>query len=85
MSTAETVPLVRSGPWISAREWRMLLVSVLILLIAACVPLVVGGYVLQVGISIVMYAAFATSWLLFLARPTTSRCARLHSSASACM
>ena len=28
-------------------------------------PLVFGGYVLQVTISIVMYTAFATSWLLF--------------------
>jgi len=65
VSSAETASVVRSGPWISAREWRMLLVSVLILLIAACVPLVVGGYLLQVSISIVMYAAFATSWLLF--------------------
>ncbi|MDE2375296.1 MAG: hypothetical protein KGL96_13795, partial [Hyphomicrobiales bacterium] len=63
MSIAEAAPVVRGGPAISAREWRMLLVSVLILLAAACVPLVVGGYALQVSISIVMYAAFATSWL----------------------
>jgi branched-chain amino acid transport system permease protein len=65
MSNAETMAAVRNGPKISPSELRTLLLSVLIVMIAACVPLVVGGYVLQVCISIVMYTAFATSWLLF--------------------
>ena len=49
----------------SARERRSLLVGVLLLVAAGFVPLVFEGYVLQLTISIVMYAAFATSWLLF--------------------
>ena len=55
----------RGGLSLSASEWRNLLISVVILAAAACVPLVSGGYVLQLAISIVMYAALATSWLLF--------------------
>jgi len=61
---AET-PVVRSAWVITAKERRTLLVSVLIFIAASLVPLVFGGYVLQVMISIVMYTAFATSWLLF--------------------
>lgn len=65
MSSAETTPTTSTGLGISGREWRTLLLSVLILALAACVPLVLGGYPLQVCVSIIMYAAFATSWLLF--------------------
>jgi branched-chain amino acid transport system permease protein len=50
---------------LTAGEARNLLVGALLFIAAAAVPLVVGGYVLQLAISIVMYAGFATSWLLF--------------------
>ena len=50
---------------LSAVEWRNLLISCGLLFIAAIVPLVVDGYGLQIAISIVMYTALATSWLLF--------------------
>jgi branched-chain amino acid transport system permease protein len=65
VSIVEKAPLVRAGLGITAREWRTLSIGVAILLVAACVPLVSEGYILQVTISIVMYAALATSWLLF--------------------
>jgi len=65
VSIVEKAPLVRAGLGISAREWRTLLISAVILVAAALVPLVSEGYILQVMISIVMYAALATSWLLF--------------------
>jgi branched-chain amino acid transport system permease protein len=41
------------------------LACALIFVAAGFVPMVFDGYVLQVTISIVMYTAFATSWLLF--------------------
>jgi len=55
------------GAWlgITGSEQRSLLFSAAAFIAAALVPLVFGGYVLQVAISIVMYAALATSWLLF--------------------
>jgi branched-chain amino acid transport system permease protein len=65
VSIVEKAPLVRAGLGISARECRTLLISAVILVAAALVPLVSEGYILQVMISIVMYAALATSWLLF--------------------
>jgi len=49
----------------SAAEIRGLVVSVVLFIAAALVPLVADGYPLQIGISIVMYTALATSWLLF--------------------
>jgi branched-chain amino acid transport system permease protein len=49
----------------SAAEIRGLVVSVGLFIAAALVPLVADGYPLQIGISIVMYTALATSWLLF--------------------
>jgi branched-chain amino acid transport system permease protein len=55
----------RSGFSVSAGERRTLLVSALIFIAAGLVPLIFGGYALQLAISIVMYAGFATSWLLF--------------------
>ena len=64
MSTnVETAPIVRGG--ISAQELRNLLISAVIFIVVGCVPLVFGGYGLQLAISIVMYAGLATSWLLF--------------------
>ncbi len=66
MSSIEKVPaLGAAGLRVTATEWRTLSASVVIFVAAALVPLVFGGYVLQVTISIVMYTAFATSWLLF--------------------
>jgi len=50
---------------LSAVEWRNLLICCGLFFIAAIVPLVADGYVLQITISIVMYTALATSWLLF--------------------
>ena len=65
MSVIEKVPGAFAGMAITAREQRTLLASVLLFIAAGLVPLVFGGYVLQVSISIVMYTALATSWLLF--------------------
>ena len=50
---------------LSAAELRGLLISVLLFAAAGAVPLIADGYPLQIGISIVMYTALATSWLLF--------------------
>ena len=41
------------------------MISAVLFAAAALVPLVADGYPLQIGISIVMYTALATSWLLF--------------------
>jgi branched-chain amino acid transport system permease protein len=66
MSASEKTSAARATPLgITAREWRTLLISVLLFIAASLVPVVFDGYILQVCISIVMYAAFATSWLLF--------------------
>jgi branched-chain amino acid transport system permease protein len=63
VTSIETSQAVRTG--ITPREWRNLLFSAVGFLAAASVPLVFGGYALQLTISIAMYAALATSWLLF--------------------
>jgi branched-chain amino acid transport system permease protein len=67
MSAVEKTPAASGGEslGVSAHERRTMLVGVLIFAAASLVPFVVGGYVLQLSISIVMYTAFATSWLLF--------------------
>ncbi|MGO9699117.1 MAG: branched-chain amino acid ABC transporter permease [Xanthobacteraceae bacterium] len=65
MTTIEKAPAAPAGFGITLREGRTLLASALLFVAAGFVPLVFGGYVLQVTISIVMYTAFATSWLLF--------------------
>ncbi len=65
MSDIATPQATRPGAGITAREWRNLLLSALIFIAAGFVPLIFGGYVLQLTISIVMYTALATSWLLF--------------------
>jgi branched-chain amino acid transport system permease protein len=57
------VARVRAG--VTARERRNLLIGALIFVAAGLVPLVFGGYALQLAISIAMYTALATSWLLF--------------------
>jgi len=65
MSTVETTKVAATGNAVSSREWRNLLISAVLFIVAALVPLVFGGYALQLAISIMMYTAFATSWLLF--------------------
>ena len=47
------------------REPRPRRSASLLFVAAALVPLIADGYPLQIGISIVMYTALATSWLLF--------------------
>ena len=52
MSSIEKAPAVGAfGLRITTTEWRALLASVVMFVAAACVPLVFGGYVLQVTIS----------------------------------
>ncbi len=65
MSTMAKKSAGGAGLRITAREGRNLLAGALIVVAAGFVPLLFSGYVLQVAISIVMYTAFATSWLLF--------------------
>jgi len=62
---ADTRPAVRPGVGLSGIELRKLLISAAIFVLAALVPFVFGGYPLQLAINIAMYAALATSWLLF--------------------
>jgi branched-chain amino acid transport system permease protein len=63
VSIIETPQAIRTG--ITPREWRNLLISAAGFIAVGFVPLVFGGYALQLTISIAMYAALATSWLLF--------------------
>ena len=62
---ADTRQAPRASAGLSSGELRKLLVSAAIFVLAALVPFVVGGYPLQLAINIAMYAALATSWLLF--------------------
>jgi branched-chain amino acid transport system permease protein len=50
---------------VTETERRSLILSVLIFLIAALLPLVSSGYWLSIGVSIAMYTVLATSWTLF--------------------
>jgi branched-chain amino acid transport system permease protein len=65
VSKLETLQAIRTGVGLTARERRTLLISAALFIAAGLVPLIFDGYVLQLAISIVMYAALATSWLLF--------------------
>ncbi len=65
MSNINTPPVVRIGAGLPAGELRNLLIGAVVIVAAGCVPLIVNGYALQLSISIVMYTALATSWLLF--------------------
>jgi branched-chain amino acid transport system permease protein len=65
VSASEKLPAANTGLGITASERRILLASIILFVAAGFVPLIFGGYGLQVMVSIVMYAAFATSWLLF--------------------
>ena len=65
-SNVETsVPATRLALGVTPREARNLAISALIFVAVGCIPFVFNGYVLQLSILIVMYAALATSWLLF--------------------
>lgn len=55
----------RAGLSLTAGERRNLSIGVALFIAAAVVPLLLGGYALQLAISIVMYTALSTSWLLF--------------------
>ncbi|MPZ57766.1 MAG: branched-chain amino acid ABC transporter permease [Rhizobiales bacterium] len=46
-------------------EKRNLIISVLVFLVAALLPLVNNGYWLSIGVSVAMYTVLATSWTLF--------------------
>ena len=65
MSIIETPQVAGTGAGITARERRNLLISAMGFIAVGFVPLVFGGYALQLAISIAMYTALATSWLLF--------------------
>jgi len=65
VSILDTPQAVGAGTGVTAREWRNLLISGAGFIAVGFIPLAFGGYVLQLAISIVMYAALATSWLLF--------------------
>jgi branched-chain amino acid transport system permease protein len=54
-----------SGRNITRAEWRGLLISALAFVVVGFAPFVLDGYLLQITISIVLYTALATSWLLF--------------------
>ena len=62
---ADTRQAMRAGAGLSSGELRKLLISAAIFVLAALVPFAVDGYPLQLAINIAMYAALATSWLLF--------------------
>ena len=65
MNAIEMPQVARARAGVTARERRNLLIGALIFVAAGLVPLVFGGYALQLAISIAMYTALATSWLLF--------------------
>ncbi len=56
---------IRAGFILSAREWRNMLISIGLFVVAALIPFVSSGYPLSLAISIAMYTALATAWLLF--------------------
>jgi len=62
---AQTLQSIRAGDVVGAAERRYFSIGIALFVVAALVPLVAGGYALQLAISIVMYTALATSWLLF--------------------
>lgn len=49
----------------SARDWRNLGLSAVLLGLAACLPLFAGGYLMSIGLSVAMFTVLATSWALF--------------------
>jgi branched-chain amino acid transport system permease protein len=65
VNAIEMPQVARARAGVTARERRNLLIGALIFVAAGLVPLIFGGYALQLAISIAMYTALATSWLLF--------------------
>jgi len=65
VNAIEIPQVARARAGITGRERRNLLIAALIFIVAGFVPLILGGYALQLAISITMYTALATSWLLF--------------------
>ena len=49
----------------TARDWQAILLSAVLLALAACLPLLGDAFLLTLGITIAMYAVLATSWALF--------------------
>ena len=62
---ADTRQAMRFGARLSSGELRKLVIYAVLFVLAALAPFVLGGYPLQLAISIAMYTALATSWLLF--------------------
>jgi branched-chain amino acid transport system permease protein len=60
-----TPPVLGAGVGLTAGEGRNRLITGGLFALAALVPLFADGYALQLAISIVMYTALSTSWLLF--------------------
>jgi branched-chain amino acid transport system permease protein len=50
---------------ITGREWRNLAIAAVLFVAVGFVPMVGSGYVLSIVISIAIYTALATSWMLF--------------------
>ena len=50
---------------VTGREWRNLTIAAVLFALAAVVPLVGSGYVQSIAISIAIYTALSTSWMLF--------------------
>src|SRR5207247_1526725 len=61
VNAIEMPQVARAGAGFTARERRNLLIGALIFVVAGLVPLIFGGYALQLAISITMYTALATS------------------------
>lgn len=49
----------------TARDWQNIALSIVLLAIAACLPLSGDAYWLTLGVTIAMYTVLATSWALF--------------------
>ncbi|MBV8747382.1 MAG: hypothetical protein JO134_20315, partial [Xanthobacteraceae bacterium] len=68
VQAAPPVPVAKSVGQrlgITGREWRNLVIVAVLFVAAGFVPLVGSGYVLSIAISIAIYTALATSWMLF--------------------
>ena len=45
--------------------WQGLVIGAILLILAACFPLIADGYWMSVAVTVAMYTALATSWALF--------------------
>lgn len=50
---------------LTTKDWQALVLCTVLLALAACLPWVVKGYWLSIGVTIAMYTVLATSWALF--------------------